>query len=558
MNRRLPSSYLSFTACAITALTVLAGAPITLAQPLGNGNALDADLNRNNLGGRIPSNGRDVRALSRFNEAIITGNAPGGKSFRGGVGYGRGDDFRGSLGSNSLYQFNRDSAGADSFGRNIRSSQALNYQFSLGSSRSVSPNQFSDLLGSRAGSGSSGNSLSLSRSVSQFNYDQARRPSVLGAFADRDGRRRVITASTLRGLEPTLSLDDGKQDTLESLEKAADDRRNARTGSIDYLKPTRIDARLEPSTTSYNDVLTRFRDNGGLSPITNKPAEDPNAPRDERPEWMKRLDDLRDRMNPVSPYDVRYTRPAPSGVRSPTLNKLDKDGNEIKTPVVDPRSREAIMADQDVKATIDALKKSRTTKPVVDLAGQPPSDGKPTDKQTLYMMVLIEGQRQLEKAAYFDAEGVFTRLLALRPGDPMASAGRVHAQLGAGALSSAASNLRTLLAEHPEIIPIRYGGKAIFAEGRAEELAKSLMAETAKPESVLASDAGLLLGYLGFQYGQQAWLEEGVKVLRERSAGTPNEGLAEVVGEIWAGNMGPDNTLPKTEQPAPPAAEPSK
>jgi len=95
---------------------------------LGDGTALDANTGQNG-----PRNYQrpDFASELRFRNAIATGNAPGGLSFRGDLGYRQAGEFSGDLGSDSLFAFRRDSLYSGLAGMGIRGTDALQYQFAL-------------------------------------------------------------------------------------------------------------------------------------------------------------------------------------------------------------------------------------------------------------------------------------------------------------------------------------------------------------------------------------------------------------------------------------------
>lgn len=106
----------------------LAVAPSAWSQSaLGNGNGLQRNLHRFNQS--LP--GRDPLASSRYQNSVVNGNAPGGKSFQGNLGYRNPSDFQGRLGSNDLFNFSRDSAFSGLAGQGIRGSQLNDYQGAL-------------------------------------------------------------------------------------------------------------------------------------------------------------------------------------------------------------------------------------------------------------------------------------------------------------------------------------------------------------------------------------------------------------------------------------------
>ena len=129
----------------VMAMVTAAGAALALAgwcgvaagqNALGDGRGQQRDTRRdtridNGRYGVNQSAARDPLAAQRLQNAIITGNAPNGLSFRGNVGYTDPNDFRGRLPSDDLYRFRRDSLYSGLGGAGIRGTEALQYQFAL-------------------------------------------------------------------------------------------------------------------------------------------------------------------------------------------------------------------------------------------------------------------------------------------------------------------------------------------------------------------------------------------------------------------------------------------
>lgn len=135
------------TARSVAALIALAGiswavSPVVAQTALGDGTALDASPSSQ---GRVnparPSFSRELQ----FRNAIVTGNAPGGLSFRGDLGYRAPGEFTGQLGSDELFSFRRDSLGSGLAGMGIRGTDALQYQFSLSTGAQPPRNLMGDL-----------------------------------------------------------------------------------------------------------------------------------------------------------------------------------------------------------------------------------------------------------------------------------------------------------------------------------------------------------------------------------------------------------------------------
>src|SRR3954471_2751530 len=84
----------------LRAAALSAGCGLALSAPALDQNVLDRNLQQGS-GGVNP--GRpDFAQEARFRNAIVTGNVPGGLSFRGNVGYRAPGEFAGNLPSNSL------------------------------------------------------------------------------------------------------------------------------------------------------------------------------------------------------------------------------------------------------------------------------------------------------------------------------------------------------------------------------------------------------------------------------------------------------------------------
>jgi hypothetical protein len=94
----------------------------------GDGRALDANPG---VGSRFNAARPSFAQELQFRNAIVTGNAPGGLSFRGDLGYRAPGEFTGDMGSDELFAFRRDSLYSGLAGMGIRGTDALQYQFSL-------------------------------------------------------------------------------------------------------------------------------------------------------------------------------------------------------------------------------------------------------------------------------------------------------------------------------------------------------------------------------------------------------------------------------------------
>ncbi len=187
----------------LTCLAGLTGLVMTgsaLAQ-LQDGRLLDRNPQVGSGGRNLPV--QDFMAVQRFNEAVIAGTAPGGKSFRGFTGYRGVDEFTGGqTAGSSTFDFRRDTAPQGLIGTGVRSSDILATQFALstGAVTDLNPSLMLTLRPVRDATAASGSTLRSLRSIADYNAAEARRPTLLAMGAGRDGSLTTVTSSSLRGL----------------------------------------------------------------------------------------------------------------------------------------------------------------------------------------------------------------------------------------------------------------------------------------------------------------------------------------------------------------------
>lgn len=455
------------------AALLLAAAPALAQDALGDGTALDQNL-RQGSGGKNAARPDLAREL-QFRNAIVTGNAPGGLSFREDVGYTSPGGFRDALGSDDLFAFRRDSLYSGLAGLGIRGTDALQYQFGLTTGSTLPPglrgslqvergfdrsaSASSDtLFTQREESDDRGFALWALRSPASIVSTRGMQPAVIStAFTAEDGGRFALTASTLRGVH----LD-----------------------RLDYLRAGA--KRPEPAAPA------------AAVPVSpDRPAE------------------------PTSPYQTLMEQLAQSGARAatPDLPEWEKQIQELRAQVLaDEAEKEISQGTANILRDVGRLE---------ELAPVAPTG---FDAYTEHMRA---GQDHLVKGRFFDAEERFTRALAARPDDTLAAVARVHAQLGAGMFLSATINLRTVFQTTPEAVGIRYGDQAMPSPERVRRLIVVLR-EGLKRENGLPPDVGLALAYLGFQSGDSDALIEGFALIEKSAAqgGTPSA-LLSLLRKVW-------------------------
>ncbi len=510
-------------------LMAMAGGQARAQNALGDGRKLDASLEKGSRGINRPAV-RDFAAEVRFRNAIVTGNAPGGLSFRGDAGYTAGSEFRDRLGSNDLFSFRRDSLYSGLAGLGIRGTDALQYQFGMTTGAAglsqwsdiLTPKRFggaalgtlkrtTDAMGQPAITRSSvsqqgaGNMAEL-RSTSSYVTNRGLSPTLLGVQDDPDGSSYGLIASPLTGVRfvtITNPLSDGDEDSIGST-------------AANYVPPAAVRgaARVEPLTTetSYQKILERFN-KSGLESATDSP-ESSDAP--VIPQWQQNLLDLQKYL--LDKEDKKEKEAKPNDTQNPA-NPAIKDDSQSEDGVDIGAKVGSVVASYDPR-TLELLRKSGGT-----IESLTASD---IAVQGAFQRHIDRGQSLLAKGSHFDAEAHFARALAIRPQEPMAAIGRVNAQIGAGLVRSAAMNLRQVLLTNPELITTRYGSKLMPQPKRLDQVIV-LLDERIDNKLVDASEAGMLLAYLGYQRHDQDVIRRGLKAWDQSG----KDRLAELASKVW-------------------------
>ncbi|KAA0213192.1 MAG: hypothetical protein DYG94_14235 [Leptolyngbya sp. PLA3] len=483
---------------------------------LGDGRALDNNLSTTTrLNYQRPSLANEVR----FRNAIATGNAPGGLSFRGDLGYTAPGDFRGDLGSDDLFAFRRDTLYSGLAGMGIRGTEALQFQFAMTTGGTPPQNLVGSLEFNRGAPSSvttgrlpaginpglplqpapqmiepeSGTLLWSLRAPSAYETNRSYQPVLLATGDPNDPDQVGVTASELRGIRRT--------DLLEPQTPA---------GRIE------TSLKAEPIDSSYTRLMERLTAEAAAQPLN----PEPGAEEDTRPEWFKRLDELRQDLIAPLPETAPPSEPAVPAQPGQTQPGQSQPVG-AQPGQVDPLQPSAAAAGSPrdwTHLTIDPV----TLRMLRNPGGTPSRDFVAPDTQGVYAEHMKAGQRLLASERYFDAEERFTQALTIRPGNVDAQVARVHAQLGAGMFLSAAVNLRTLFLEHPELVSVRYDAALLPAPARIEYTVSRLreaLPDARRDDPTLralrqARAAGLLMAYLGYQTGDMNLFKEGLDAAR--------------------------------------------
>jgi len=557
----MPRPPISFSPALLLAAALLTASPALAQQYRGGGGTL---LDRNQQVGSngINARARDVRDQIWLNNAIITGNAASGKSFRGYVGYTAPSEFRGVAGSNDNYGFRRDSTSSAQVQSGVRASDALRYQLALTTGQNV-PRYLSQVVNTprdaNAATADAATSTSAAlRSTADYLTTRALRPTFVGSRTDADGREWNATASSLLGVswlrvnkaepkfdgpsptEPTSDFAVPTQPTekerainaradftpsgFESKALAMryrDERERERPSAIDSAVNSTVVDRAALHAQLIDVLRTAYKPDADTANAasTDKPGDPARGEQaDNKPKSF--IDAELERVSRVLRGLPATVATKPDG-RSPGEPTTTTPTTPLssKPALVDPMAptRSARKDDKlpDAKPIPPELIAALKAAGVKSLDSLVPREGILRDPKW-YRGQMESGQQMLSEERYFDAEDRFTRAIAAMPEDPLAKIGRVHAQLGAGLFLSASANLRALLRTSPEVAGMRFEAKLLPSPARIAVVAGMLRTTLANAGEGVGGDTSLLLAYLGHITNDQPMCEEGLKALGER------------------------------------------
>lgn len=461
-------------------VTLLAVAGAAFGQnALGDGTALDASTQVGSQGknNRV----RDLVEEIKFRNAIVTGNAPNGLSFRGDLPYSAPSDFRDSLGSNDTFLFRRDSLDSGLGGLGLRGTDGLQRQFAMTTGTRIPDHLRGSLIVPRAGGGDlpvrptkpvedDPGSLWSLRSTSAYSAGRSVEPALLETRVYRPtGDILGYAASGLRGLE-TIQV--GK--TPEGW----------KPNQPRFAAPLQRDANSLGAANP--DLLARYNAYTPETPVT---VTDP---------WEQQLAELRAMLDA---WDEEEAAKAPQpAVTTPTATPFDP-------------------------ALVERLRKAPGT--LTELRSAPAAD----QQSKSFDAAMAQGTDQLKDREYFAAELSFSRALGFRGSDAMAAIGRAHAQIGAGLYQSAAMNLRALFRERPDMIGVRYNADLLPSSDRLRAAANGAMVRMAAG-GALRREWALLLAYCGFHTGDGALLQSGLDGMAP-DEGAPIDPLDDLIRRVW-------------------------
>jgi len=552
MRTRTPSCPNPTLSIAAGALTILLTAGAANAQnALGNGRALDSNLQQGRTVNPLGRN-TNIAAEVAYRNALVTGNAANGMSFRESVGYTSTFDFRTDidpetgraipLPSNDIYNFMRDSLTSSYPSLGLRGIDALREQAAWSTGNTFDESLNVPIL-RRAGIGESGAQLSYEQKLVREGYET----SFIDPFRIRPRSMRSTAEFTIGNALGTRFLGQTQDEA---------------TNQIQFLQATPLRGVVSESVVTEN--MIRIYDGksiGAPNLISSVVSDiDDSDALDNKPfgydAVVKRMSDLfNERYAQPEPDDETATEPDDASTnpidttgqgttgqidfptlptttpRETTQDALDRLRSQLLgLPTTDEPEDEA----QD-ESVVDTLRKLFSDEDGSNLSRIDRLAPKKTNRN-LFAENMRTGEAMLAKSQWFDAEERFSAALRLSPGDPMAAVGRLHAQLGAGLYLSAGVNFDRLFRANPELMAAKYDQKLLPRHGRLKRIDARLRLNT-RNNSDLAVSSALLMAYLGYQFDDRPTIEDAFAALDRIHAerGEEPDILETTLREVWLG-----------------------
>jgi len=445
--------------------------------------------------GFVPINGND----------IMTGNVSGLSYFHGRVGSSSPYQFQGSLGSSTLNNFARQSAGGP-YGMTqtyylpsavVSSSQGAMYSSPTGGGfdssliprSSISPVANSSQLNAgpqyqvinlavpalRISPGDPGAVLTNSLFVLRTTELPTRRPD-------------IGQPTTLPGTMPAPGVDTGaapppNPDMVQGAVNAGHDER------INGQSP---DIKLARVSENYLKLAEELRQNGAPAAGTENKGPDTGL----APKSANALADYQ--LDPFTgkPRQLATLAPGPVGLGASSAG--------ARKPELAPSARRlADMTDAELLA-------GSRIKPV-KLSGQ--GGGAAASG---YEMMMLRAEKNLKEAKFLDAAESYQTALTIKPEDPLALVGRAHAEMSAGVYTAAEFDLKFVYTRKPELVAVKYEVDSFIPASRQACLLQDLQELTAQKDT--ADMASFLYCYLCYETGRGPELQAELKKWGARNA----------------------------------------
>jgi len=434
--------------------------------------------------------------------AIVTGNIGGGRGFRGELGYRASRDFRGATPIDLFDSYRFDT---------LQSGLSLQRITTRPGNPQIGNPLSTTFTNPVLASSSSGTTLSqvtrygqtyepptfdAGGTLGSFQYNRTQQ-GILGARPGETGvprrgpqGRPMISPGTrgpAAGLDAGLELDSGRQipkiqaprNRLEPKTGAPKEAEKVEAGESGPKRPTGISVGKD----AYTDLMARMAQTAtqsGAAPVSGEYTA----------EQLAAIQEFRNALRTVT---------APGG----DAEKQSAPNNAAPVSSLTP----------------ERLREIAARLPKIDrLAGT---------GRSLVNDAMARGEEALLRGEYFAAEEQFSRALMISVDEPMALAGRMHAQIGAGLYQSASVSLRRLLTNYPEMAGAEFEAVLI---PKTERLAAA-RADLARLRSVEGMEDGALLeAYIGRLLGDPVLIAQAVDAMR---AHDPNDPILTTIEVLW-------------------------
>ncbi|MCH2137122.1 MAG: hypothetical protein MK101_11180 [Phycisphaerales bacterium] len=161
--------------------------------------------------------------------------------------------------------------------------------------------------------------------------------------------------------------------------------------------------------------------------------------------------------------------------------------------------------------------------------------------RTRFDDLVAAGEKALREGEYLYADRRFSRALRFIPGQPLATAGLVSAQVGGGLYLSAALTLKSLLGFQPEMIDVRFDAQLL---PKAADLDRAISILTGRLSEGQDLDRyGLILAWIGHQIDREQLVTAGLDAMLKSGRDVHFTNRLE---QIWSDERLPEPTDGRT------------
>lgn len=229
---------------------------------------------------------------------------------------------------------------------------------------------------------------------------------------------------------------------------------------------------------------------------------------------------LRDRLAYGRERDARELRDA-EGARDPWALPGEEEADEAEAGERLPERPQQADSREDIDPTL-TIPLLRHGQRVDQLTGV---------ERNRFNELMQMAEENLRDGEYFLAERQFIRALQFHPGEPLATAGMAHAQMGAGLYIASSLTLQRLFTTNPEMIDVRYDAGLLPSRARLAQVIESLQQRRVEDRDRAA--AAFLLAYIGHQLEDRALVQQSLGVFGQTRQ--EDDLLYTLLRGIWLG-----------------------